>query len=119
MRTFDFLGFFVTFLRLTPGAPLVHTYEINEVNGECRTSTAVFFRLWPFRIAVALGHWTKTGLTEAEMFRKVFSSRNVDLYDENGDLDPRFRDTVRAAVAENSSDPSEEWTILQMLELDQ
>lgn len=119
MTTFDFFGFFVTFMRMTPGAPLVHTYEIDEVDGECRTSVAVFLRLWPFRIALVIGRWRKTGMTEAEMFRKVFNARNIDLLDETGELHPRFHESARRSVAENAADVDEEWQILQMLDLDQ
>lgn len=119
MHTFDFIGFFTTIMQLTPGAPFIHRYEINELTGKCRTSIATFVRVWPFWIAVVFGRWRKSDLTEAEMFRKVFRTRNIDLYDEDGNLDERFQNDVRQVVADHTNSPDEEWTILQMLELDQ
>lgn len=111
MRTFDFLIFYVTFIRVTPNAPMAHTYTVSELDGKCRISTAVFLRLWPFRIAMGVGRWRASGLTEAEMFSQVFSHRDIPLTEE-------ARNRVREVVAENSPDPTDEWQILQTLDLD-
>lgn len=118
MRTFDFIGFFTTVIQLTQGAPLFHSYEINELTGRCRSAVAYFIRIWPFRIAVAIGRWQETGLSEAEMLHRVFSSRQIPLHGEDGEIDPRFRAQVRQQVADRADGPDEEWTILQMLDLD-
>lgn len=111
MRTFDFLWFYTTFIRLRPGAPLAHLYTVDELDGRCRTSTALFLRLWPMKIAVGFGIWRKTGLGPHEMFRRVFGSREIPL---TGDVEKK----VREAVAANAPDPTDEWQILQMLDLD-
>lgn len=112
MRTFDFFKFFVTFIWVTPDAPLTHLYEVNELDGNCRTSTALFLRFWPGRIAMGVGMWKNTGLTPPEMFLHVFGSREVPLTGDVGEA-------VRRTIADNSLDPDDEWQILQMLDLDQ
>lgn len=112
MRTIDFLKFYATFIWLRPGSPLIHTFAVNELTGQCRTSTAAFIRLWPLSIAVGFGQWKETGIGPHEMFRRVFSSRDVPLTGE-------VRRHVREVVASSALDADDEWEILQMLELDQ
>lgn len=112
MRTFDFFNLFVTFIWVKPVSPLMHISQVNELDGRCRTSRALFLRFWPLRRAMGVGIWRKTGFTPRQMFLNSFESREVPL---TGDL----RETVRRVVADNSLDADDEWQILQMLELDQ
>lgn len=118
MKTIDFLGFYFTMIWVKPGSPIIHRYDIYELDGKCRLSVATFVRLWPMRIAAAFGRWRKSGLTEEEMFRTVFTARNIDLRDQDGEIDPRFLDAVRDRIAEHAQDADDEWRILEMLDLD-
>lgn len=121
MKTFDIFGFYVMALRLRPGAPLFHCYEVNETNGKCRTSTALFVRLYPFRFALGFGHWRASGMSEEQMFKHIFASslRETDLYGEDGEIDPRYERAARETIAEHAEDPSDEWEILQAIGLDE
>lgn len=119
MRTIDFFGCFVGCTWVKPGTPVFHRYELNEIDEECRTSKATFIRVWPFRVALIFGRWRATGMTPREMFAHVFTSREVDIYDDEGDIDPRYERVARAKIAENAQDPDEEWEILRMMGLDQ
>ncbi|MFD4858409.1 hypothetical protein [Streptomyces atratus] len=118
MRTIDIFGGYVGCTWVKPGTPLVHRFELNEIDGDCRISMATFIRIWPFRVALMLGRWRATGMTPREMFAHVFSSREVAIHDEDGELDPRYERVARERIAENSQDPDEEWEILRMMGLD-
>lgn len=112
MRTYDFWWrWYMVMIELTPGAPLIHTYEVNELSGECRTSTAVFIRLWPFRVALGFGRWSRSGMSKRDMFKRVFNSRDVE-------LDGEIRERVRQAVGNSGLSADDEWTILEMLDLE-
>lgn len=118
MKTFDFFGFYLGTLLLKPGSPVAHRYEVNELTDECRTSSALFLRLWPLRRALIFGRWQESGMTGPEMFDKVFQARGIDLYDEDGNLHPRFAQQAREVIARSNMDPDQEWTILQAVGLD-
>jgi hypothetical protein len=119
MTTLDFLGYFIGFIRLERGSPIFHRYRLDEYEGECRTSKAVFIRLWPTRWAVAVGRWRPSGRTEEETVEYLMQARNMDLYDDEGNLDPRFEDAARQQIADHASDPDDEWKILSALGLEQ
>lgn len=118
MKTFDFFGLYVGFLWLQPGTPVIHTWELNEIDAECRTSTAHFLRLWPTRLGLAFGRWQKSGMTGPEMFAHVFTTRELDLLDADGQLHPQYARAARETIAGNVGDPDEEWEILRMTGLD-
>ncbi|MFE9834016.1 hypothetical protein ACFYP4_02535 [Streptomyces sp. NPDC005551] len=117
MRTIDFLGLYVGFIRLNPRSPLFHRFEVSEYEGKCRTSRATFIRLFPFNAAVVVGRWHKSGLSQLEMVEQLMAARNIDLYDEEGSLDPRFEQRARQKIADQATDPDDEWTILEMVGL--
>lgn len=117
MNTFDFLGFFIGSMRVIPETPFTFRAELDEPEGKCRTARSRFWRILPGR-AVVIGRWRKSGLTEAEMFVKLFKARNLDLFDEDGTIDPRYVRAARETIAENVEDPEDEWTILQMVGLE-
>ena len=119
MTTLDFLGFYIGAIRLGTGSPLVHRYQLDEYEGECRTSQAVFLRLWPLRWAVAVGRWRPSGRTPQEQVEYLMRTRAMDLYAEDGSLDPRFEDTARQQIADRATDPDDEWQILTALGLEQ
>lgn len=119
MRTFDFIGCYVGVVRLIPGAPLFHRHTLDEYDGDYRTSEARFLRLWPLRLAVVVGRWRPSGATRAERLERLVAARDIDLYTADGELDPRFERSARQAVADYADDPTEEWTILQAVGLDQ
>lgn len=119
MKTLNFLGRYVTAIWLIPGAPIFHRHEVDELDGQCRTSTALFVRLFPFRLALGFGRWRWTGMTEAQMFKKHFQARNIDLHDEDGNLDPRYAQAARETIARNAKDLDDEWQILQAVGLEQ
>lgn len=118
MRTIDILGRYIGLLRLERGSPFVHRYVLDEYTGLCRTSTALFVRLLPLRWALVLGRWKPSGRTQREMVEHLMAARDLDLYGDDGELDPRFEQSARNQVAKHAQDPDEEWKILEMLELD-
>ncbi|MFH9606880.1 hypothetical protein [Streptomyces sp. NPDC017448] len=119
MRTIDFLGRYVGLSWVKPRTPLIHRYELNEIDDECRTSHAFFVRLWPLRVVFFFGRWHDTGLTPEQMFDRVFTAHEIDLYDADGNLEERFERQARENVAQQAADPDEEWKLLQMLGLDE
>ncbi|MFJ1700418.1 hypothetical protein ACIOHC_36105 [Streptomyces sp. NPDC088252] len=114
----DIFGSYIGCTWVKPRTPLFHRFELNEIDGECRTSQATFVRIWPLRVALLFGRWQATGMTPGEMFAHVFTSREVAIHDEDGELDPRYVRAARERIAENAQDPDEEWEILRMMGLD-
>lgn len=117
MTTWDFLGLYIGFVRLERGSPLFHRFVLDEYEGECRTSQATFMRLFPTRWAVAVGRWRPSGRTPDETIEYLMSTRQIDLYGEDGALDARFEEAARQQVADRATDPDDEWQILTALGL--
>jgi hypothetical protein len=119
MTTLNFLGFYIGILRLTSGSPLFHRYQVDEYDGECRTSKALFVRLFPFTLTLAFGRWHQTGRTPEEAIEHLMQARHINLYAEDGTLDPRFEAAARENIAREADDPDVEWQILSALGLEQ
>jgi hypothetical protein len=106
-------------MRMTPGSPLYHRYKVDEYDGEFRESEGHFLRLYPSRLALVYGRWHHSSLTPQERLERLVAARGIDLYTEDGRLDPRYERAARETIAAHAASPSDEWVVLQAVGLDQ
>lgn len=112
---------FFQFIRLSKGTPLVHkgtTVEIEHPFRICRNSLIV--RL-PGRWAVVLGIFRATVEDEDEAMRMAIQAVDSQILDESGHLLEHFEQSqetaARTQVARHSTDPDDEWQLLDTLGL--